>query len=38
MSDKIYKHVFIWSSGLTIETDLKKPIETLEYLQGVVDG
>jgi hypothetical protein len=27
MSDKNYKHIFIWSSGLHIETNLKKPIE-----------
>lgn len=38
MSDKNYKHIFIWSSGLHIETNLKKPIETLEHLQGVVSG
>lgn len=38
MSDKNYKHIFIWSSGLHIETNLKKPIETLEHLQGVVGG
>ena len=38
MSDKNYKHIFIWSSGLHIETDLKKPIEDLEHLQGIVGG
>jgi hypothetical protein len=38
MSDKNYKHIFIWSSGLHIETDLKKSIEDLEHLQGVVGG
>ena len=32
------KHVFIWSSGLHIETELKKPIEGLEHLQGIVGG
>ena len=38
MSDKNYNHIFIWSSGLHIETNLKKPIEDLDHLQGIVGG